>query len=78
MGVEDSHDDVVIMEVEKRVKVWCEIRGTTGYGGGCRIWWATGYGGGIFLMVAVMYNCSVMSSEGKMESGGMLVKGMEW
>ena len=33
MGVEVSHDDVVITEVKKRVKVRCEIRGTTGYRG---------------------------------------------
>ena len=31
MGVEVSHDDVVIMEVEKMVKVRWEIKGTTGY-----------------------------------------------
>ena len=37
MGVEVSHDDVIIMEVEKRVKVWCEIRGTAGYGGDVNI-----------------------------------------
>ena len=30
MGVEVSHDDVVITEVEKKVKVWCEIGGTAG------------------------------------------------
>ena len=29
-------------------------------------------------MVAVMESCSVMTSEGKIESGGMLMKGMEW
>ena len=33
MGVQVSHDDVVIMEVKKKVKVWCEIGGTTGYRG---------------------------------------------
>ena len=33
MGVEVSHDDVVIMEVKKMVKVSCEIMGTTGYRG---------------------------------------------
>ena len=27
MDVEVSHDDVVIMEVKKKVKVKCEIRG---------------------------------------------------
>ena len=32
-GVEVSHDDVVIMEVKNKVKVRCEIRGTTGYRG---------------------------------------------
>ena len=37
MGVEVSHDDVIIMEVEKRVKVWCEIRGAAGYGGDVNI-----------------------------------------
>ena len=33
---------------------------------------------GDMLMVAVMERCSVMSSEGKIESEGMLMKGMEW
>ena len=33
MGVEASHDNVVITEVKKRVKVWCEIGGTAGYRG---------------------------------------------
>ena len=33
MGVEDSHDDVVITEVKKKVKVWCEIGGTAGHSG---------------------------------------------
>ena len=28
MGVEISHDDVVITEVKKKGKVWCEIGGT--------------------------------------------------
>ena len=31
MSVEDSHDDIVIMEV-KKVKVWREIGGTAGDG----------------------------------------------
>ena len=31
MGVEVSHDDVVITEVKKKVKVRCEIGGTAGY-----------------------------------------------
>ena len=30
MGVEVSHDDAVITEVEKKVKVWCEIGETAG------------------------------------------------
>ena len=29
MGVEISHEDVVITEVKKKVKVWCGIEGTT-------------------------------------------------
>ena len=33
MDVEVSHDYVVITEVKKRVKVSCEIGGTTGYRG---------------------------------------------
>ena len=33
MDVEVSHDDVVITEVKKKVKVWCEIVGTAGYSG---------------------------------------------
>ena len=33
MCVEVSHADVVIMEVKKMLKVRCEIRRTTGYGG---------------------------------------------
>ena len=37
MGVEVYHDDVIIMEVEKRVKVRCEIRWTTGYRGDVNI-----------------------------------------
>ena len=36
MGVKVSHDDVVIAEVEKKVKVWCAFGGTDGYGGGCK------------------------------------------
>ena len=32
MGIEVSHDDVVVItEVKKKVKVWREIRGTAGY-----------------------------------------------
>ena len=30
MAVEVSHDDVVITEIKKKVKVWCEIGGTAG------------------------------------------------
>ena len=30
MGVEVSHDDDVITEVKKKVKVWCEFRVTAG------------------------------------------------
>ena len=30
MGVEVSHDDVVIMEVKNRMKVRCELGETTG------------------------------------------------
>ena len=30
MDVEVSHDDVVMTEVKKKVKVSCEIRGTAG------------------------------------------------
>ena len=30
MGVEVSHDYVVIMEVKMKVKVWCEIEGLAG------------------------------------------------
>ena len=37
MGVEISHDDVIIREVKKKVKVWCEIVGTTGYMGDVNI-----------------------------------------
>ena len=37
MGVGVSHDHVVITEVKKRVKVRCEIRGTTGYRGDVNI-----------------------------------------
>ena len=33
MGVEVSHDDVVITEVKKEMKVWCEIGWTAGYTG---------------------------------------------
>ena len=33
MGVEVSHGDVVIMELRKKVKVWCEIGETAGYRG---------------------------------------------
>ena len=33
MGVEVSHDDVVLTEVKKRVEFRCEIGGTTGYRG---------------------------------------------
>ena len=33
MGVEVSHDDVVIMEAKKKVKVRCEIGETTEYRG---------------------------------------------
>ena len=33
MGVEVSNHDVVITEVKKKVKVWCEIGGTSGYCG---------------------------------------------
>ena len=36
-GVEVSHDDVIILEVEKKVKVWCEIGGTVGYRGNVNI-----------------------------------------
>ena len=31
MGVEVSHDDVVITEVKRKLKVWCEIGRTAGY-----------------------------------------------
>ena len=37
MGVEVFHDDGVIMEVKKMVKVSCEIRGKTGYRGDVNI-----------------------------------------
>ena len=30
MGEEVFHDDVVITEVKKKLKVWCQIRGTAG------------------------------------------------
>ena len=43
MGVEVSHDDVVIMEVKKKVKVRCEIEGTTGYRGDVNIVNVDGY-----------------------------------
>ena len=33
MGVEVSHDDAVITEVKKKVKVWCEIGGTAAHKG---------------------------------------------
>ena len=34
MGIEVSHDDVVVItEIEKKGKVWCEIGGTAGYRG---------------------------------------------
>ena len=36
MGVKVSHDDVVIMVVKKKVKVWSEIGGTVGGRGGCK------------------------------------------
>ena len=37
MGVEVSHDDVIIMKVKDKVKVWCEIRGITEYRGDVNI-----------------------------------------
>ena len=37
MGVEVSHDYIAIMEVKKKVKVRCEIRGPTGYRGDVNI-----------------------------------------
>ena len=37
MGVEVSHDDAIIMEVKKKVKVKSEIGGSTGYRGDANI-----------------------------------------
>ena len=37
MGVEVSHDEVVITEVKNKVKVRCEIGGTNGYRGNINI-----------------------------------------
>ena len=73
MVVEVSHDDVVITAVKKKLKVRCEIRWKTGYMEDENIMNVNRD----IIMVAVIERCSVMASEGKSESEGMWMKGME-
>ena len=43
MGVEVSHDYIVITEVKKMVKVWCEIGWTAVYRGDVNVMIVDGY-----------------------------------